>query len=211
MARIRTVCFDIGQVLVSFNPQRALDRLAAATGSQAEEIWQAFRSTDLLDRFEKGLLTTEGFHRAACKLLRANLPIRRFCEIWADIFAPEENIPASLLNSMRQHYRLLALSNTDPIHFPYLRGRYELFDCFDEFVLSYQVAARKPEPRIYEVAIEKGGGEAAAIVFVDDSADYVRAAAALGLVARQFRSLPQLLEDFSALGVWPVPKERLKD
>lgn len=205
MSGFKTICFDIGQVLVRFDPKRALDRLAAITRGEPQAIWEAFSSTDLLARFEKGLLLTEGFHGAACALLRVEIPLAQFCEIWADIFDLEPNIPASLLCSLRKHYRLLALSNTDPIHFPFLRSRYALFDCFDDFVLSYQVGSRKPEPGIYQVAIERGGGNASAVLFIDDSADYVRVATALGLVARQFCSLEGLLTDFSALGVWPLP------
>ena len=204
---MRTLCFDIGQVLVRFDPQPALERLAALSDREAHAIWQAFASTDLLSRFEKGLLATEDFHQAACRLLGTQIPLARFCEIWADIFDPEATIPSSLLRALGQHYRLIALSNTDPIHFPYLRGRYDLFDCFEDFVLSYQVGARKPEREIYQVAIARGGGDAAAILFIDDSAEYVAAAAALGIVARQFRSLLGLLEDLSALGVWPLPTE----
>lgn len=211
MLRFRTLCFDIGQVLINFNPQRALDRLAAITGQSAKAIWDALAATDLLHRFEKGLLTTEAFHRAASGLLRTEIPFPQFCEIWADIFAPEPNIPVSLLRSLRQHYRLLTLSNTDAIHFPYLRRRYELFDCFDDFVLSYEVGARKPEPRIFEVAIERGGGEAPAMLFIDDIAEYAQAAACLGINVLEFRSLRQLLDDFRRLGIWPLPQQHVEN
>lgn len=207
MARLRTLCFDIGQVLVRFDPQRALERLAALSGREVQTIWQSFASSDLLPRFEKGLLATQDFHSAACRLLGTEIPLAQFCEIWADIFDPQATIPSSLLRALGQHYRLIALSNTDPIHFPYLRGRYDVFDCFEDFILSYQVGTRKPEPEIYRRGIERGGGDAAAILFIDDSAEYVAAAAALGLVARQFHSLPGLLDDLSTLGVWPLPKE----
>lgn len=208
MSPIRTLCFDIGQVLVCIDAQRAVWRLADLSRATPEAIWEAFRTSDLLARFETGRLSTEAFHQAACRLLGAEIPLALFCEIWADIFAPEGNIPTSLLRSLGQHYRMMALSNTDAIHFPYLRSRYELFDCFEEFVLSYEVGARKPERRIYEVAIERAGGEASSIVFVDDSPEYTAAAAAAGLVARQFHSLPELLADLSTLGVWPLPKKR---
>lgn len=208
MPGIRTLCFDIGQVLVRFDAERAVRRLSAMTSLDGETIWNRFRSSDLLARFEKGQLSTEAFHRAACGLLGSELPFALFCEIWADIFDPEANIPVSLLESLRPHYRMMALSNTDAIHFPFLRRRYELFHCFEEFILSYEVGARKPEPRIYEVAIERGGGEARAIFFVDDSAEYAAAGAALGLVTRPFRSLPGLLEDLAELGIWPLPKGR---
>lgn len=211
MSSIRTICFDIGQVLVRFDPQPALKRLAEAADRDPAELWAALSASDLLHRFEKGLLSTEAFHRAACQLLRKEIGLAPFCEIWADIFAREANIPTSLLRSLGQHYRLLALSNTDPIHFPFLQSRYELFNCFDDFVLSYQVGARKPEPRIYEVAIERSGGEPEAMLFIDDIAEYVAAAARLGIHAVQFRSLPELLEDLCRLEVWPLPAEHVKN
>ena len=211
VSRFRTICFDIGQVLVRFDPQPALKRLAEAADRDPVELWEALSASNLLHHFEKGLLSTEAFHLAACQLLRKEIAFAPFCEIWADIFAPKANIPTSLLRSLGQHYRLLALSNTDPIHFPYLRSRYELFECFNDFVLSYEVGARKPEPRIYEVAIERSGGKASAMLFIDDIAEYVAAAARLGIHTLQFRSLAALLEDLRRLEVWPLPSEQVKN
>jgi FMN phosphatase YigB (HAD superfamily) len=51
----------------------------------------------------------------------------------------------------------------------------------DEVVLSFEVRAAKPDPRIYQVALERLGVAAREAVFVDDQARYCDGAAELGI------------------------------
>lgn len=61
--------------------------------------------------------------------------------------------------------------------------RLGLEDAFDEVLLSFEVGAHKPEPRIYEEALRRLGDVAPArAVFVDDQPDYCDGAAAVGIV-----------------------------
>lgn len=63
---------------------------------------------------------------------------------------------------------------------------YELQDRFDAVVISDQVGLRKPDPAIYELAIEHLGVPAARCVFVDDTAHNLPAARALGMATVHF-------------------------
>ncbi len=52
---------------------------------------------------------------------------------------------------------------------------------FDEMVLSYQIGMIKPDPRVYELVCERLGVELSEAIMIDDRADYVAAAKAIGL------------------------------
>ena len=97
--------------------------------------------------------------------------------------------------------KVLLLSNTNAIHFQMVRENYALLRHFDEYVLSYQVGALKPSPRIYEEAIARARCEPAECFFTDDIAEYVTAARTAGIDAVQFESAAQIERELRRRGV----------
>jgi putative hydrolase of the HAD superfamily len=55
---------------------------------------------------------------------------------------------------------------------------------FDAMILSFEVGSRKPQPAIYQAALDAVGSDAADAIFVDDQADYCDGARALGIDTR---------------------------
>ena len=167
----------------------------------AEEIPKRIGSTDLVRRFESGQIRPAEFVQELCGILNLKMEYDHFCEIWSSIFLPETLIPESLLAGIRRRYRLLLLSNTNAIHFQMIRDNYPLMRHFDGYVLSYEVGAMKPSPRIYEEAIALAGCEAAECFFTDDIAEYVAGAKAAGMDAVQFESAAQIERELRLRGV----------
>ena len=82
-----------------------------------------------------------------------------------------------------------------------LQERYELFGYFDDFVLSYEVGALKPDATIYRTAIERAECRPEECFFTDDIAINVDAARMNGMDAIQFQSAAQLEEELRARGL----------
>jgi len=87
--------------------------------------------------------------------------------------------PAAELIARR--YRLAMLSNDVAQWSAYLRRRHRIDDLFETCVISGDVGVRKPDPRIYQVLLQRIGAPPADCVFVDDSLSRLAAAADLGL------------------------------
>jgi 2-haloacid dehalogenase len=68
-------------------------------------------------------------------------------------------------------------------------------------VISGEVRAAKPDPRIYEALLERHGLDAASILFIDDVAENVAAAEALGIRSIRFTDGPALRRELVALGL----------
>jgi epoxide hydrolase-like predicted phosphatase len=85
------------------------------------------------------------------------------------------------LRKLKPNYRLVLLSNTDVKHFAFIRGEFPEMFFFDEYVLSYEVGLMKPDPRIYEIALEKAKARAGECVFIDDLEENIEAAAKMGI------------------------------
>jgi FMN phosphatase YigB (HAD superfamily) len=195
---IRTLIFDLGKVLIPFDAGRGYQALAPHCPLPLPEIRRRVASTDLVARFERGELPPEGFHRQFSELLGLRLEYARFCEAWNSIFLPD---PLSPEETIERLHRLLALSNTNALHFEMVRERYGLMRRFDGYILSYEVGAQKPDPRMYQAALERAGCPPQECFYTDDIAEYVEAARRLGMEAVQFESAAQLERELRARGV----------
>ena len=197
---IKAILFDLGNVIVPFDFRRAYGRLGPLCSCPVTEISARLRSTDLVQRFETGRIASEPFVAELSALLGLKTTYREFCDLWTSVFLEETLVPESLIARLRGRHRLLVLSNTNPIHFSMLKARYELLRHFDDFVLSYEVGALKPDAAIYQEAIKRAECLPEECFFTDDIAINVEAARQNGIDAVQFRSAAQLEEELLARG-----------
>jgi putative hydrolase of the HAD superfamily len=200
---IKAVIFDLGKVIVPFDFSRAYRAMAEHCPYSPEDIPKRIGSvpTDLLRRFESGQIEPEHFVEQLCGILELRIEYAHSCELFSGIFLPGTLIPESMLEGLRRRYRLLLLSNTNAIHFPMIRQNYPLLRHFDDFILSYEVGAMKPSPRIYEEAVTRAQCAAGECFFTDDIAEYVAGAREAGLDAVQFQSAAQIQSELSKRGV----------
>jgi FMN phosphatase YigB (HAD superfamily) len=196
----KAVIFDLGRVLVNFDFQRGYRALEGLCPYSAAEIPGRIQSTGLVKRFETGLIGPRDFYAQFSELLGLTIDYSRFCEIWTSIFT-EALLPESLLESLAARYRLVLLSNTNPIHFEMIRGAYPHLRHFHRLVLSHEVKAMKPQPEIYRAAIEAAQCRPEECFFTDDILEYVEGARLLGIDAVQFESREQIERELSARGI----------
>ena len=198
---IKTVLFDLGNVLIPVEFSRCHEALARVCPHPPEDVRKIISRTGLPRRFEQGEVSAADFVAEVCGLLDMKITYEEFWDIWTRIFHPEPLLPESLLEGLRRNHRLLLLSNTNCIHFEMARSRYPLMRHFDEYVLSYEVGAMKPSPRIYHEAIARSGCPAGECLFIDDLVENVEAARREGMAAAQFVSFDQLQQDLRSHGL----------
>jgi glucose-1-phosphatase len=198
---IKTVIFDLGKVIIPFDFKRGYQGLENVCGYPAAEIPRRIATTDLVQRFESGLVDPKDFVEQLSRVLDLHINYDQFCQIWSSIFLPDPLIPESLLEGISKRYRLLLLSNTNAIHFDMLEKSYPLLRHFHHMVLSYRVGAMKPEPAIFREAIARAECRPDECFFTDDIAEYVAAAKREGIDAVQFESRAQIEQELLARGV----------
>jgi len=198
---IKTVIFDLGGVIVPFDFSRAYRRMERLCSLPEAEIRRRISETDIAVRLESGRIEPREFVDELGRMLDCKLDYEEFCELWSSIFFPETLIPESLVECVKRQRRLLLLSNTNAIHFEMIRANYGLLRHFDHYVLSYDVGAMKPSPRIYEEAIHQARCAPEECFFTDDVADYVEGAKKAGIDAVQFQGLEQLRGELLQRGI----------
>ena len=129
--------------------------------------------------------------------------LHRFSEIYFEALEPNEPMIELMRGLRGRGYRMALLTNNVREWEPLWRRMLPVDEIFEVIVDSGFVGFRKPEPEIYELALERiGGGIGAAdCLFVDDVEENVVAARELGMASVQFRSNEQAMAEIEdALG-----------
>lgn len=194
--------FDMGNVLLSFDYDIAAEKMSAVCGASADACRQIGYESDLYRQIETGEISQQQFHESFSAESGTTSDREALMHARSDMFtlmAPTARI-VTQLKGVRCRTGLL--SNTSPDHFNWCRQRFGVIrNLFDEFVLSYEVGAMKPDAKTYEAAIEKAGVSAEAIFFVDDRQENVDGANAAGIDAVLFTDANQLIADLRARSV----------
>jgi HAD superfamily hydrolase (TIGR01509 family) len=199
-AGIRLIVSDFGGVICTYDYRIFCDRLARRIGRTTDEVYAVVFGGTLQADFELGKLTGPAYHQELVARLHAEVPYDEFFPMYGDIFT---EIPATcdLLRRLHARYPLYLLSDTNEIHFGYVRQTVGVVQFFDECVVSYEVGVMKPDPGIYREALRRSGLPAEACVFIDDRPGNVEGAKRVGMHAFQFQSPAQCAADLSRLGV----------
>ncbi|MCM2273149.1 MAG: HAD family phosphatase [candidate division Zixibacteria bacterium] len=195
---IKVIVFDFGGVLYTYNYIRSLHYFSGTLGisfERAEAAWNA-----RIDEFERGAITETGYWDAFRKAAGVEKDDVFLHEMFVSMFTP---MPESLeiKRRLKPQYRLGMLSNNCEWERD-MNGRLHLRDGFDLVLMSYELGARKPEPKIFELLIDRAGARPEEIVFIDDTAAYGPAVEAAGIRFIHFRSPRQLSEELHLLSVW---------
>ncbi len=197
---IRLIISDFGGVICTFDYRVFCERLASRTACTTDQVLSAAFGDHLQGDFETGRISGLEYHGAVMDRLRVDVPYDEFVPMYGDIFT---EIPGTcdLLRRLASRYRLYLLSDTNEIHFGYVRETVGILRVFREFILSFRVGALKPNPRIYQEALRRSELPATACVFVDDRPANVEGAARVGMHALLFQSPGQLAAELIRLGV----------
>lgn len=197
---IQLIISDFGGVICTFDYRIFCERLAIRTDRTAGQVLAAVFDKQLQEDFETGKLSGREYHGQVMGRLHVDVPYEEFYPMYGDIFT-EIAATCRLLRRLHMRYPLYLLSDTNEIHFGYVRQTVGILGVFDAFILSYQVGVLKPDPRIYQEALRRSGLPPEACVFVDDRLSNVEGAARLGIHGVQFESPGQMEDELARLGV----------
>ena len=181
----KALLLDLGNVTVRLRGPEWLERLGAAC-SPAKTPRQLMEG--LLDhggphhRYERGQIDGPAFHAEFQRRLGLTLGYGDWRALWNDYFEPNRPMEA-LVARLRGQLRFWALSNTNAEHLAHLKLNFRVFDTFEGITASNEAGAAKPEPSIYQAAIQGLGLEPGEILYLDDIPAYIDAGRAAGLQA----------------------------
>jgi putative hydrolase of the HAD superfamily len=199
----RFIYFDLGNVLLNFDHARAARQMAAVAGISAQLAWQVLFDQGLLWQYERGEISSREFCEAFCRDTGGAADPAHLLRACADIFELNASIIAVVTGLWNAGYPLGILSNTNEAHWQLVSdGRYRIIPCyFQQRILSYEARAMKPDPRIYQLAVQRTGMPAGDVFFVDDREENVSGACHAGMDAVLYRGVRQLILELHRRGV----------
>jgi 2-haloacid dehalogenase len=179
MARIEAVVFDIGNVLVEWQPERFYDRVIGE--ARRKRLFAEVDLAGMNERVDMGDDFTATIYGMAEAHPEWRAEVRMWHDNWIEFFAPVIPHSLKLLRALRARgVPVFALSNFGVASFENARGHYPWLDEFDRRYISGHLQVMKPDPRIYEILEADCGIAPGALLFADDRADNVAAAEARG-------------------------------
>lgn len=197
--KIKCVIFDLGDVIVDLDFTRFFSEVITPSPlnkPQTPIMLEFFRQSDT---YHQGKITDEEFYQQACELLEVcMLDQSKFFDAFNSIIADLNLDMVELVRKIRQSnkLKLMCMSNINSSHWNHLKKQnWDIWELFDEFILSHEIQMTKPDPKIYKFAIKKAGCKPREILFIDDGRNNVRAASELGINAIRYIDIENLIEE----------------
>jgi putative hydrolase of the HAD superfamily len=198
---LTAIALDLGNVLVRVDHLRFCAALAEFLPLSPQQIYAAVFDSGLEPGYDTGRLSSREFYRKIMAHLGLDLPYPLFCRWWNEIFDPMEGMEETVAR-LADRYPLYLLSNTNPLHFHYIKERFPLLRHISRFVLSFEVGSRKPEAGIYHALIHTTGVPPERCLFIDDKLPFVEAARDHGLMAWHFTGPEDFCRRLTEHGLW---------
>ena len=196
---IKSVIFDLGGVLVHVDLNRSIDIFKnRLKDHSAAQITDYLQNSDLVESYQKGELSSHRFFSNIRNHLNVAFSYSQFCDIWQDIFSPNESM-IRFLEKIGEQYQLILLSNTNELHIKYLTKTYSFFHLFQHRFYSHQMGLLKPDPLIYESTLKQTGACAEECVFIDDTWSNIEAAMDMGMQGIHYVSFENFLGKWESL------------
>lgn len=178
---MRNVIFDVGGVLLDWNPDRLLQGYYAESAERAAMMRAIFLHADWLEVDRGALSEEELLERVARRLGR---PVPELAGLFGTVresLQPKLDTIALLQSLAARNVPLYCLSNMPLEAYAYLRGRFGFWDLFRGIVISGEIRLVKPQPEIFEYLLRRYDLSAADTILIDDYPVNVKAAQASGL------------------------------
>lgn len=197
MTQIRAVIFDFGGVLVRMVDDRPRLRLAQQLGIPLSQLDHLVFFSDSAQKASRGEFTV-GMHWEAVRAALGIQPeaMAGFLEqYWS---ADDVNwVLLKYIRKLHPRYKVGLLSNAWDDLRRTMHERWNIDGLFDELIISAEVKMVKPNPTIFQLALERLGVQPAETVFIDDIIENVEAARRVGLFAIQYQNTPQTLDELN--------------
>jgi 2-haloacid dehalogenase len=186
-SKITTVVFDIGNVLIQWDP-RHLYRRIFATPEEVEHFLSTICTSAWNLELDRGRPFAEGVAELVARHPEHEAPIRAFDERWNEMAPGLVQGTLALMERLEARaVPLYAITNFSGEKFAEARLRFPFLDRFRGVIVSAHVRLLKPERAIFELFLARYRLQAQECLFIDDSAANVAGARAVGLTAHHFR------------------------
>ena len=206
--RPQAVIFDIGNVLIEWQPERFYDSVMPR--AEREALFAEVDLHGMNDEIDRGALFKETIYGLADRHPRWDDKIRLWYDRWIDIASPTIPHSIHLQRTLRaKGVPVFALTNFGIHSFAYALTQYDFLGEFDRHYVSGHMNVTKPDPKIYEMVEVDCGIAPGRLLFTDDRADNIAVADARGWQTHRFEGPQGWADRLVAEGLLTEEEARL--
>lgn len=198
---MRVAVFDIGNVLIGWEPRNLYRRLLADDPERVEWFLENVCTPAWNLEQDRGRSFADGVSLLVRDFPHLESHIRAYDERWHETVTGAIDGMAPLVERLKRNgHRLYAITNFNRDKFRETRTRFPVLDGFDGIVVSGEEGLVKPDPAIYRLLFDRYGLKASDCVFIDDNEANVAGARAAGMTGLRFTGADRLAGDLRDLG-----------
>jgi epoxide hydrolase-like predicted phosphatase len=195
---IKVVFFDLGGVIVRTEFQTPRQLLAERLAMDYDDLVKIVFDSDSGIKATMGEISSDDHWDSVLKRLKRSAP--ELIAIRNEFFAGDivDRTLLDYIRTLRGRYKTGLISNawSDLRNF-IVREKFD--DAFDKMIISAEVGAAKPEPKIFQIALEQFGVKPKEAVFVDDFPANIEGCEKVGIKGILFKDPETALQQLKKL------------
>ena len=199
---IKNIIFDFGGVVMDWNP-RYFFRDHFKDDEKMEHFLKNIVTDEWNSEQDRGRTLAEGTEIQVAKHPEWEKEIRAYYDNWTTMLKSDIPHNVAVLRKLEHSkYELFGLTNWSSETFPFALENYDFFKIFqDKIVVSGTEKLIKPDPKIWEVLLNRYQIKAEESVFIDDNFQNINVAESLGFICIHIKEDTDLEKELKELGV----------
>jgi 2-haloacid dehalogenase len=202
MKKFDTIIFDLGGVLIDWNPDYVY-RTIFHDETKMREFYDEICTSEWNEEQDAGRGLKEATEELVARYPHEEKNIRAYYDRWEEMLKGEIEGSVKVLEKIkdRQDLKLYALTNWSHETFPVALKRFEFLQWFHGRLVSGEEKLRKPFVEIYELLLNRYSINPDTAIYIDDNEKNLKPAKELGLYTIHFKSPAQLEEELKKINI----------
>ena len=199
--KIKNIIFDLGGVLIDWNPEYVyLDvfkgnkkKMYSFFKNICTEEWNLNQDAGYpLDKATNELIELYPKHKYYIKIYYGR---------WEEMLGGEIQKSVQVLNKLIPQFKVFALTNWSAETFPVALKKFNFLHSFVDIIVSGKEKLIKPDPKIFELAINRFKIKSSETIFIDDNINNIISAKKMNFITHHFKNPYELINDLKNKGV----------
>lgn len=203
MKKIDTIIFDLGGVLIDWNPEYVFLDVFNRDRKKMQWFFDHICTSDWNENQDAGYPMAQATEDKVALFPEYEKEIRMFYGRWVEMLGDSITGTVDILKKCidSKEYKVIALTNWSAETFPIALERFEFLHWFEGIIVSGEEKTRKPFNDIYNLTLERFNIKAENAIFIDDNLRNIEAANNLGINGIQFESPEQLIINLKTFNI----------
>jgi len=174
------VFFDLGGVVVDVDLDRARAAWAQTMNDDPAGLDRHFLDSGIKDRIDLGLLSAADAVEDIATRCGGQIDPDRIVDCWNSTLSTRPAV-SELVHEVARRVRCAVISNTDPMHFAFIKAQSGIDDVIERWICSFEAGSLKPDTGILRMALRELNVAAEHALLIDDRRENLLAAQSLGM------------------------------